>query len=112
MARSFGSKNKRALEREKKLAGVIAKLKATGVKMWEGGDPVDFLKLYMRNEDLYLKLRLEIARDIARYFRAAKTENVNVNNTRYVVALPDGEISMDEWQKRTKPTADDKKAVH
>ena len=41
MARPFGSKNKRTVEREQKLQGALDALKKAGVSVWEGGDPVD-----------------------------------------------------------------------
>lgn len=82
-------------------------MEAAGIPMWKGGDAVDFLELNMRNENLPLNERIAIAKDLAPYQRARKTENVNINDTRYVVALPDGEISMEEWQRRVKPEAEE-----
>ena len=108
MARPVGSKNKRTIEREKKIGDAIAKMEAAGVKMWKGGDAVDFLELHMRNEGLPLSDRIGIARDLAPYHRPRKTENVNINdNVQHVVITPEGQVSWEDWQKRhMKPAAD------
>ena len=80
-----------------------AALEAAGIGVEETDDPLVNLLAISIDKSYPFDVRMKAMVEALPYVHARKTENVNINNTRYVVALPDGEISMEEWQRRVRP---------
>ncbi len=98
-----GSKNKRTLEREAQFQAAADALKASGVPIYDG-DAHAYLMAVYKNESLPTETRMDAAKAAVRFEKPAKTENTNLgDNTRYLVALPSGEVSMDEWKAKYAP---------
>lgn len=98
-----GSKNKRTLAREEQIRAAAEAMKASGIPVYEG-DAHAYLMTIYKNEGLPTDVRLDAAKAAVRFEKPAKTENTNLgDNTRYLVALPDGEVSMDEWKAKYAP---------
>jgi hypothetical protein len=85
-------------------------LEAADIPLAKGEDPLVYLTEIMIDETQPRDVRMKAARELAPYKHARKTENTNINKTRYVVALSSGEVSMDEWLARAKPA--EKKETH
>src|SRR5215204_1573677 len=65
------------------------------------GDAHSYLMTIYKNEGLPTDVRLDAAKAAVRFEKPAKTENTELgNNTRYLVALPNGEVSMDDWKAK------------
>jgi len=107
--RQKGGRNKKTLAREAAIKAAVSNIKQAGGEVAECDAHGLLIMIYM-NDELPIEMRLDAAKAAIRFEvpALASTESTNTETTRYVVALPDGEISMDEWKAKYSPEAEAK----
>jgi hypothetical protein len=103
--RQKGTPNKRTLERQRALeAAAKAIAEATGADAFDGDSHALLMAIY-KNQTLPIELRADCAKTAIRFEKPAlaSTDNTNRDTRRYVVALPNGETSLDEWKAKYAP---------
>lgn len=103
--RKKGTPNKRTEARERQVQEAAAKIAAAmGGKAFDGDAHALLMAIY-KNEELPIELRADCAKAAIRFEKPAlaSTDNRITDTTRYLVALPNGETSLDEWQAKYAP---------
>jgi hypothetical protein len=103
--RQKGTKNKRTVELERQRAEAEKALHAAlGDDLFEGDAHALLMAIY-KNKKLPMDLRADCAKVAIRFEKPAlaSTDNTNRDTRRYVVALPNGETSLDEWKAKYSP---------
>jgi hypothetical protein len=103
--RQKGTPNKRTLERQAAVQEAAKAIEAAAGDKAFTGDAHALLMAIYKNTDLPLEMRADAAKAALRFEKPAlaSTDNRNTDTTRYLVALPSGEVSMDEWKAKYAP---------